>query len=107
MKKKRESKNRPTLTWSTDVLQRYKVIQQRRILHFKHVLLEQLNIFTQKKQTLTLTLRDTQKLTQGGRPCGRVVKFAHSASEAQSFAGSNPGHGHGTAHQAMLRQRPT
>ena len=26
---------------------------------------------------------------------------------AQCFVGSNPGRGHGTAHQTMLRQRPT
>ena len=26
---------------------------------------------------------------------------------AQCFVGSNPGHGHGTARQATLRQRPT
>ena len=42
-----------------------------------------------------------------GRACGRVVKFACSASAAQGFAGLDPGRGHGTAHQAMLRWRPT
>ena len=26
---------------------------------------------------------------------------------AQCFVGSNPGRGHGIAHQTMLRQRPT
>ena len=35
---------------------------------------------------------------------GRVVKFARSAVAAQ---GSDPGRGHGTARQAMLRRRPT
>ena len=40
-------------------------------------------------------------------PCGQVVKFAHSASVAQGFPSSDPECGHGTAHQAMLRQRPT
>ena len=39
-----------------------------------------------------------------GRLHGRVVKFAHSAAAAQ---GSDPGHGHGTAHQATLRRHPT
>ena len=39
-----------------------------------------------------------------GRLLGRVVKFAHSAVLAQ---GSDPGRGHGTACQAMLRWRPT
>ena len=42
-----------------------------------------------------------------GKHHGRVVKFAHSAWAAQGFTGSNPGHGCGTAHQAMLKQRPT
>ena len=30
-----------------------------------------------------------------------------SDSAAQGFAGSDPGRGHGTAHQATLRRRPT
>ena len=42
-----------------------------------------------------------------GRPRGRAVKFAHSASAAQGFAGSSAGCGHGAARQAMLRRRPT
>ena len=48
-----------------------------------------------------------QKQKCRGRPYGRVVKFTHSASVAQGFAGSNPGRGHGTAHQAMLKRHPT
>ena len=42
-----------------------------------------------------------------GRPRGQVVKFMRSASAAQGFAGLDPGRGHGTAHQAMLRHHPT
>ncbi|XP_070376698.1 serine/threonine-protein kinase Nek5 isoform X3 [Equus asinus] len=42
-----------------------------------------------------------------GQPRGRVVKFTRSASAAQGFTGSNPGRGHGAAHQTMLRQCPT
>ena len=38
---------------------------------------------------------------------GRVVKFTCSALAAQKFAGSDPGLGRGTTHQAMLRLRPT
>ena len=38
-----------------------------------------------------------------GQPHGQVVKFVRSASAAQDFTGSDPGLGHGTAHQAMLR----
>ena len=34
-----------------------------------------------------------------------MVKFVHSASAAWGFAGLDPGHGHGTTHQAMLRLR--
>ena len=36
-----------------------------------------------------------------------MVKFAHSTSVARGFAGLDPGGGHGTIHQAMLRQCPT
>ena len=46
-------------------------------------------------------------LNPGGRPRGRVVKFAHSASAAQGFAGSDPGRRHDTAHQTVLRWHPT
>ena len=43
----------------------------------------------------------------GGQPHGPVVRFAHSALVAQGFASSDPGRGPSTAHQAMLRWRPT
>ena len=43
---------------------------------------------------------------RGGRPHGQAVKFVRSALVARGFAGSDPGRGHGTAHQAMLRQHP-
>ena len=46
----------------------------------------------------------TSKADTRGRLRGRVVKFVRSAAVAQ---GSDPGHGHGTAHQATLRRRPT
>ena len=36
-----------------------------------------------------------------------MVKFVHFALTARGFPGSDPGRGHGTAHQAMLRRRPT
>ena len=42
-----------------------------------------------------------------GQARGRVVKFKHSTSLAQGFADSHAGRGLSTAHQAMLRQRPT
>ena len=42
-----------------------------------------------------------------GRPRGLVVRLVCSASAAQGFAGSDPGCGHSTAHQATLRRRAT
>ena len=42
-----------------------------------------------------------------GQPHGQVVKFLRSASVAQGFVGSDPGRGHGTARQVMLRRHPT
>ena len=47
------------------------------------------------------------KMLFQGRPHGRVVELERLAVAAQGFAGSDPGRGHGTAHQAMLRRRPT
>ena len=41
-----------------------------------------------------------------GWPSGRVDKIVGSALAAQGFASSNPGQGHGIAHQAMLGQHP-
>ena len=35
-----------------------------------------------------------------------MVKVRRSASVAQGSSSSDPGRGHGTAHQAMLRRRP-
>ena len=40
-------------------------------------------------------------------PRGQLVKFTRSPSAARGFASSDPGLGRGTAHQAMLWQRPT
>ena len=42
-----------------------------------------------------------------GQPCGRVVKITHSAPVAQGFTSLDPGRGHGTTHQVMLRWHPT
>ena len=47
------------------------------------------------------------KKIERGQPHGCVVKFARSASVAWGFATLDPGHGHGAAHQAMLRWCPT
>ena len=48
-----------------------------------------------------------RKVLPWGQPHGRVVKFARSTSAARGFAGSDPGHGRGTTHQATLRRHPT
>ena len=47
------------------------------------------------------------KNTLRGRPHGQVVKLVHSDLASQGFTGSDPGHRHGTAHQAMLGWHPT
>ena len=39
----------------------------------------------------------------GGWPHGRVVKFTHSGSEAQGFAGPDPGRGHVEVVSHMLQ----
>ena len=46
------------------------------------------------------------KIKFKGQHCGQDVKFAHSVLAAQDVAGLDPGCGHGTTHQAMLRQHP-
>ena len=47
------------------------------------------------------------KQSWGGWPGGQVVKFTRSTLVARGFASLDPGRGHGTTHQAMLRWRPT
>ena len=42
-----------------------------------------------------------------GQPRGRAVKFARSASVAQSFTSSDPRRGPSTTHQAILGRHPT
>ena len=54
-----------------------------------------------------VSFKGSQKWNQRGWPWGQVVKLAHSASAAQGFDGLDPGHRHGTAHQAVLRRCPT
>ena len=47
------------------------------------------------------------KILLQGWPLGQVVEFMHFPSAAWGFAGLDPGHRHGTAHQAMLGWHPT
>ena len=52
-------------------------------------------------------LKTVKKWSFWGQPRGRVVEFVGSSLVAQGSTGSDPGHGQGTAHQAVLRQHPT
>ena len=58
-------------------------------------------------QFLLVDLNDCLLTIILGRLCGLEVKFSCSALAAQGFTGSDPGRGHGTARQAMLRGCPT
>ena len=40
-------------------------------------------------------------------PMAEWLSLCAPLQAAQCFVGSNPGRGHGTAHQTTLRQRPT
>lgn len=54
-----------------------------------------------------LTLGHKKILIYWGWPRVQVVKLARSAAAARGFIGSDPGRGHGTTHQAILRRHPT
>ena len=43
----------------------------------------------------------------GAGPVAEWLSSRAPLQAAQCFVGSNPGRGHGTAHQTTLRQRPT
>ena len=43
----------------------------------------------------------------GAGPVAEWLSSRAPLQAAQCFVGSNPGRGHGTAHQTVLRQRPT
>ena len=50
---------------------------------------------------------DVQMSLLGAGPVAEWLSSRAPLQAAQCFVGSNPGHGHGTAHQTTLRQRPT
>ena len=52
-------------------------------------------------------LQDKNIRAQGAGPVVRWLSLCAPLQAAQCFIGSNPGLGHGTAHQTMLRQHPT
>uniref|UniRef100_A0A9L0JKG0 Cadherin like and PC-esterase domain containing 1 n=1 Tax=Equus asinus TaxID=9793 RepID=A0A9L0JKG0_EQUAS len=71
------------------------------------------HILTQHRYTVLITeerLDADPGLGLLEKGAGPVVEWLSSRAllqAAQCFVGSNPGHGHGTAHQTTLRQRPT
>ena len=46
-------------------------------------------------------------MSGGAGPVAEWLSSRAPLQAAQGFVGLNPGRGHGTAHQATLRQRPT
>ena len=46
-------------------------------------------------------------VVQGAGPVAEWLSLRTPLQAAQCFVSSNPGRGHGTAHQTTLRQRPT
>ena len=72
----------------------------------ENIKVNQMEYVELKIEFLENSLDGLKKLDSWDQLRGRVVKFTHSASAAQGFTGSNPRHGHGTTHQAMLGWRP-
>ena len=69
-------------------------------------------IYSKKPHTLDQLRKIHGRFTSKdqGEGAGPVAEWLSSRTllrAAQCFVGSNPGRGHGTAHQTMLRQRPT
>ena len=62
------------------------------------------NIFRTRMKLLIEFLKD---MTTGAGPGAEWLSSRAPLLAAQCFIGSNPGCGHGTAHQTTLRQRPT
>ena len=56
---------------------------------------------------LWIPLINWTKNCLGAGPVAEWLSSRAPLQAAQCFVGSNPGHGHGTARQATLRQRPT
>ena len=69
-----------------------------------------LRSFRRKVFTTTKGKIEKKILKEGERGAGCVARWLSSPTllcVAQGFTGSDPGCGHATAHQAMLKQRPT
>ena len=70
---------------------------------------EQLKFQNDMNRTLNQTKLKTCVKTRddGAGPVAEWLSLRALLQAAQCFVGSNPGRGHGTAHQTTLRQRPT
>ena len=60
-----------------------------------------------KRYFLGVLHHNLKSLAGGAGPVAEWLSSCAPLQAAQCFVGSNPGRGHGTAHQTMLRQRPT
>ena len=56
---------------------------------------------------MVASLRGLKKQHPGAGPVAEWLSLRAPLQAAQCFVSSNPGRGHGTAHQTTLRQRPT
>ena len=65
------------------------------------------NKFIDPCSILQLRTSVHQKTSSGAGPVAKWLSSRAPLQAAQYFIGSNPGRGHGTAHQTTLRQRPT
>ena len=58
-------------------------------------------------ETDTHIIQGQDSTSTGAGPVAEWLSSCAPLQAAQCFVGSNPGRGHGTAHQTTLRQRPT
>ena len=63
-------------------------------------------VHNSRKVTNTL-ISNTKDCFLGAGPMAEWLSSRAPLQAAQCFVGSNPGRRHGTAHQTMLRRRPT
>ena len=59
------------------------------------------------KESLPCCIGKVLNTNHGGPARGQEVKLTCATSAPQGFTGLDPGHGHGTAHQATFRWHPT
>ena len=76
-------------------------------LHVKSSIKIFTNLFFQKIKSEIIDFVYLEGVSKGASPVAEWLSSHAPLQAAQCFVGSNPGHGHGSAHQALLRQRPT